>query len=187
MKNKLFFILATIILGLSLAFYSCEDEDDDNGDDPVATCHDGIQNQNETGIDCGGPCLLCESMSATINGTAWEADQTSVEGRLLGTEIYIQGSRVDGSSNIQLVYEGIWNPGTYEFKRATYSIQSQQYVLTDPANSTVTFSTFTVDDPNYQDSTMTGTFSATLVDTLSTPNDTVFITNGSFTDIYYNK
>ncbi len=24
------------------------------------TCSDGIQNQNETGIDCGGPCTKCE-------------------------------------------------------------------------------------------------------------------------------
>ena len=26
---------------------------------PKATCFDGIQNQGETGIDCGGPCGLC--------------------------------------------------------------------------------------------------------------------------------
>ncbi|MCB9224450.1 MAG: hypothetical protein R2780_06295 [Crocinitomicaceae bacterium] len=25
------------------------------------TCVDGIQNQNETGIDCGGPCPICET------------------------------------------------------------------------------------------------------------------------------
>ena len=23
------------------------------------TCNDGVQNQNETGIDCGGPCDPC--------------------------------------------------------------------------------------------------------------------------------
>ena len=27
----------------------------------VPTCEDGIQNQNETGIDCGGPCPACGS------------------------------------------------------------------------------------------------------------------------------
>ena len=26
---------------------------------PAATCSDGIQNQGETGIDCGGPCAAC--------------------------------------------------------------------------------------------------------------------------------
>lgn len=28
-------------------------------EDPAATCGDGIQNQGETGIDCGGPCDAC--------------------------------------------------------------------------------------------------------------------------------
>ena len=26
---------------------------------PTATCYDGIQNQGEEGIDCGGPCAPC--------------------------------------------------------------------------------------------------------------------------------
>jgi hypothetical protein len=38
----------------SLAVYSCKDEDDS------ATCSDGIQNQDETGVDCGGPCAACK-------------------------------------------------------------------------------------------------------------------------------
>lgn len=27
---------------------------------PSATCFDGIQNQGENGVDCGGPCISCE-------------------------------------------------------------------------------------------------------------------------------
>ena len=30
---------------------------------PQATCFDGIQNQGETGVDCGGPCAACMSCS----------------------------------------------------------------------------------------------------------------------------
>jgi len=30
--------------------------------DYVATCNDGIQNQGETGVDCGGPCLPCKTL-----------------------------------------------------------------------------------------------------------------------------
>ena len=26
------------------------------------TCDDGIQNQDETGIDCGGPCTGCSNI-----------------------------------------------------------------------------------------------------------------------------
>ena len=31
-----------------------------------ATCRDGKQNQEEDGVDCGGPCsLICDAQSAT--------------------------------------------------------------------------------------------------------------------------
>ncbi len=30
------------------------------------TCYDGIQNQNETGIDCGGVCLPCDFVADTV-------------------------------------------------------------------------------------------------------------------------
>jgi len=33
---------------------------------PNPTCSDNIQNQGETGIDCGGPCTACQSYSGTI-------------------------------------------------------------------------------------------------------------------------
>jgi uncharacterized repeat protein (TIGR03806 family) len=52
-----------------------------NGDTPTglggggATCSDGIQNQSETGVDCGGPCAACQTCG---NGTcsASESCQT---------------------------------------------------------------------------------------------------------------
>jgi hypothetical protein len=33
---------------------------------PAATCSDGIKNQTETGVDCGGPCIACSGGSANI-------------------------------------------------------------------------------------------------------------------------
>ncbi len=33
---------------------------------PEETCFDNKQNQGETGIDCGGPCVLCELRSAEL-------------------------------------------------------------------------------------------------------------------------
>jgi len=35
------------------------------GENPVATCLDGVQNQNETGIDCGGVCADCPTACPT--------------------------------------------------------------------------------------------------------------------------
>lgn len=50
---KLFKFLGLIVLSASLTLTSC-DKDEESG-----TCIDGIQNQGETGIDCGGPCEAC--------------------------------------------------------------------------------------------------------------------------------
>lgn len=58
-----------LLFFISLFFIACSDDDDlDNGgtnnnNSSVATCNDGIQNQGEEGIDCGGPCPPCATNS----------------------------------------------------------------------------------------------------------------------------
>ena len=32
------------------------------GSSSSGTCDDGIQNQNEKGVDCGGPCPYCQGL-----------------------------------------------------------------------------------------------------------------------------
>jgi len=44
--------LSILFLAFSALFFSCEDE-------PDPTCNDGILNQDEVGIDCGGSCFAC--------------------------------------------------------------------------------------------------------------------------------
>jgi hypothetical protein len=51
---KAFKWMAMGMLVASLAVFSCKDEDEN------ATCTDGIQNQDETGVDCGGICTACK-------------------------------------------------------------------------------------------------------------------------------
>src|ERR1035437_6031505 len=49
------------------------------------SCNDGIQNQNETGIDCGG---VCSSFAATVNGNnfaGWMAQSNGNPGFVLIT------------------------------------------------------------------------------------------------------
>ena len=50
---------------------TCDDDLQNQGESGVdcggpcpacPSCEDGIQNQGETEIDCGGPCTSCESM-----------------------------------------------------------------------------------------------------------------------------
>ena len=58
MKFKnLFFILA-----VSAVIFSCKKDDDGN---TPSTCSNGIRDNDETGIDCGGSCTACAISSTT--------------------------------------------------------------------------------------------------------------------------
>ena len=46
-------------------------------EDPDASCEDGIKNQGEDAIDCGGPCASCEV--ATCSDNARNGDETGVD------------------------------------------------------------------------------------------------------------
>ncbi len=65
---KIFMMLS---LACSIVLISCEDDNDSNSE----TCSDGIQNQDETGIDCGGVCTACTSCSDGIQN----GDETGVD------------------------------------------------------------------------------------------------------------
>jgi hypothetical protein len=58
-------LVSMLLLGfLSAAFVSCEE-----------TCYDGEQNNNEEAIDCGGPCVPCD----TTEGTCFDGIQNQGE------------------------------------------------------------------------------------------------------------
>ena len=57
------------------AFTSTETTNFCLGGGPTATCSDGIQNQGETGVDCGGPCTAC----ATCNDGIQNQGETGVD------------------------------------------------------------------------------------------------------------
>ncbi len=48
------------------------------GGGPTATCSDGIQNQGETGIDCGGPCTPCP-VGPTCNDGIQNQGETGID------------------------------------------------------------------------------------------------------------
>ncbi len=52
-----------------------------NGGDPTPTCNDGIQNGNETGVDCGGscgPCTTPQACEAPTGSSATSLNATTV-------------------------------------------------------------------------------------------------------------
>ncbi len=61
MKKLIIAGFAIATLGLT----SCS-EDDDMPIEQLATCTDGIQNGNETGVDCGGACAPCEGTGGIV-------------------------------------------------------------------------------------------------------------------------
>src|SRR5689334_8843952 len=83
-KTKLFFVLL-ILLSVPVFFFAACNKDDD---DDTPTCNDGIQNQGETGVDCGGPCAACASMLCDgnsqntffplANGNYWKYEDQGV-------------------------------------------------------------------------------------------------------------
>ncbi len=52
------------VAAIAFMFFVASCEKDDPTPEPQATCDDGIQNGDETGIDCGGSCTACVVMSA---------------------------------------------------------------------------------------------------------------------------
>ena len=61
------------------------------------TCSDGVQNQGEQGIDCGGPCrTLCQS-SFLAPSIIW-ADAQHVTGGLYNLAAYIENPNITGAA-----------------------------------------------------------------------------------------
>ena len=76
MKKLLLSALAIV----ALAFTSCTNDDEPPIAEATATCNDGIQNQGETGVDCGGPnCQPCTVPTATCDDGIQNGDETGVD------------------------------------------------------------------------------------------------------------
>ena len=68
------------------------------------TCSDGVQNQGETGVDCGGPCSLVCQGQALEPIVLW-AKSFQVTGNVWNAVAYVQNPNVNSSAKHQ----------TYEF------------------------------------------------------------------------
>jgi len=151
-----------LVVAIALLFTSCADTIDNTG-----TCSDGIKNQGEQGVDCGGPCgAVCPScadglmnqnesavdcggpcdpcyprLTANMNDTAWSS--TSRNAMIFGPGmIRIYGT--NQLTNLTLFYSGPFAPGTIpagsQF-RAEYRDENGALFETATEGS-ITFSTF---------------------------------------------
>lgn len=89
MKKLLFSLFALSVL----TFSSCGNDDDPPIIEPTATCNDGILNNGETEVDCGGPnCSACEVAVATCGDGILNGDETEIDfGGACAGEITVTG------------------------------------------------------------------------------------------------
>jgi len=72
-KAKLYSLSLTLIIFAASVFYvSCKHAhplDKDFKGNPLGNCFDGVKNQNETSIDCGGVCTACASCNDGVQNS----------------------------------------------------------------------------------------------------------------------
>lgn len=91
MKN-LSIVKLGLLSGLFAFTVACSDDDADIIPPPAESCTDGVQNQNEEGIDCGGVCAACSTTPdpVTLSGLL----NTPAELNLTNDRIYFLSGRV---------------------------------------------------------------------------------------------
>lgn len=160
------------LLALSTFFLlSCNSDNDDNGD--AATCEDGIQNQGEHDVDCGGPCPPCAiyGMKARISGFSWVAK--NIAASYSGGKLTIEAD--NGSVPlwfITIVHDGPTEPGSYTMCDGGLQQMAQPYDFKSGS--------ITITEWDKSNKTVSGTFRMTCAESYD-----VKVEDGTFTDIHY--
>lgn len=171
MKKYLLIILPAFIAVLQ----SCE-PDQSNTYVAGETCSDGILNQGENEIDCGGPCPACNSrMTAVVNGASWTAQGNISSSTNNGSIIILSGN---GTSTMSMIYTGPFSAGTFNLNSAIYcDLGNQINYLSN--GGTITFT-----DWDTHHKVVSGTFSFTGKNMADT-TDTRVVTQGVFKYVPY--
>lgn len=146
--NKLILLLSLPLLFLVV---SCDDEPET---DP--TCTDGIMNQNETGIDCGGscdpcvvlscsdgimnqdetdidcggscdPCIAEGIVSANVNNTAWQANTPALT--FQGNTFNLTAINANDNSRIVITVQNLTEAGNVPNFSLIYNDGSDSYSI----------------------------------------------------------
>lgn len=115
-----------ITLILSLSAVGCNPIDTAVSDLP--NCEDGILNNGERGIDCGGlNCSPCAAqMTADIDGSPWKLFGPSITSQINGNSIFISG--MDSLfRSVSLIHTGDFSPGGYQLAGGLFATTSNTY------------------------------------------------------------
>ena len=144
---------------------------------PFPDCFDKMQNQGETGVDCGGPCLQCDAqISANIDGAPYHSVGSVTSTTIINSIILLSAN---GTSNLSLIHTGSFETGTYPLQSALYTISATGTNYTSD-QGTIRFVQW--DHINHL---VSGTFNFMAVEASGT-GDTLYATNGIFLNVHYN-
>ncbi len=169
--NILFLLIFTVVIT------SC------NSNDPVPiieeeSCNDGILNQGELLVDCGGPCPPCVSkMTALVSSTNWSSSGTVTS--ILNTtsqQLLISGS--SGGSDISIIHDGSQQVGSYNIGSAIYTVlgTNETYISNDGNISFSKWDKFR--------NIVEGSFNFKAFST-SGSGDSIVVSNGTFEKVSY--
>jgi photosystem II stability/assembly factor-like uncharacterized protein len=151
------------LLYIAFTFTSCSKNSSDNHPNSPSPCYDGVQNNGETGVDCGGPCSACPKVWTAVNSGTTE-DLYSVyfadtsNGWVVGTGGVIIHSS-DGGNNWVVQSSGIsdslnsvyfidasigWIAGRKNILKTTDGGNSWTNIVTAPPNQSF-YSIFFID------------------------------------------
>lgn len=175
--TKLTFLFAWTCM---ILFVSCEKENQN----PEPSCFDGIMNNGELGVDCGGPCPPCSNTAppfllAVFNGQLTNFPNINVQ---YGDTIYINA--VTDSVQVNLIFKNLITPNEnnelYPLvpNLAPYVVYNGvQYTQTDPTYSVVVLT-------ENADNKISGLFQLILPHGLNNM-DTLKVINGTFENLAY--
>ncbi|MEI2758084.1 MAG: hypothetical protein V9G42_01485 [Bacteroidia bacterium] len=163
-----------LILIATLMLSACQKQEAETDNEPqvAATCDDGIMNQGETDIDCGGPCPLCQAtMTAMVDADTFKAVFNTITSKYANGAFFVSGSSDLGS--LTIIYSGSLSIGTVSNAQATF-VKNSTSVTYIASTANLTFNTI-----NVTDSTAEGMFSFNAIN-FNSPTDTVKVMNGFF-------
>jgi hypothetical protein len=138
----------------------------------LPNCEDGILNNGEREVDCGGSnCDPCPAqMDALIDGDSWSLFGPTVTSQLNTTNNSIFISGTDSLfRSISLIHSGSFQPGTYNLSGGLYSTPSASFTT---SNGSISISVWDTTERYIE-----GYFSFTAY---GSGGDSVRITNGQF-------
>ncbi|MFM7055164.1 MAG: DUF6252 family protein [Bacteroidota bacterium] len=157
-----------ITLFLSLVFAGCNPIDTAISDLP--NCEDGILNNGEREIDCGGKsCSPCAArMNADIDGSPWKLFGPNITSQINGNSIFISG--MDSLfRSISLIHTGDFAPGSYPLSGGLFSNSANTY--------TASTGTINISEWDTTERYISGYFS---FKAFTGSGDSVTVSNGNF-------